>query len=221
MSDPIEKPEGSIIQEREELGGELTLFWKPRRTRLPRLGQGLFTLFWLGGWAFGEVAAIWVLILIFSGAGEGFSMAERIGVAIFLLGWLGAWTIGGLMAMASVWSLLRPLRPERVTLGRDTFNHRPGTLDPTAHSESRRHSGRHDADGDLSDQGTIGGRGSGRVAELTREQRADLVRARGGGRQRLRYDLGRERREIGRALSEPEREWLYDILLGWRDERGT
>jgi hypothetical protein len=37
-----------------------------------------------------------------------------------------------------------------------------------------------------------------------------------GERQRLSFDYGRERVEIGYYLTEPEREWLYQTLNDWK-----
>lgn len=37
-----------------------------------------------------------------------------------------------------------------------------------------------------------------------------------GGRQRLRFDFGRDRVEIGYLLTEPEREWLHRKLVAWQ-----
>ena len=36
------------------------------------------------------------------------------------------------------------------------------------------------------------------------------------GLQRLRVDVGAERVEIGKSLTEPEREWLYGVLKQWQ-----
>jgi hypothetical protein len=35
-------------------------------------------------------------------------------------------------------------------------------------------------------------------------------------RQRLSLDIGADRIEIGESLREPEREWLFAVLEGWR-----
>ena len=37
-----------------------------------------------------------------------------------------------------------------------------------------------------------------------------------GERQRLAFDSGADRIEIGSALREPEREWLFRVLEAWR-----
>jgi hypothetical protein len=58
-------------------------------TRLRRSwGVGLFTLVWLGGWGFGEIAAIRELAT--RARGGGFA---------FLAFWLAAWTLGGALAL--------------------------------------------------------------------------------------------------------------------------
>jgi hypothetical protein len=51
-----------------------------------------------------------------------------------------------------------------------------------------------------------------RTYDLETSQMNNLRLERAGERQRLTFDYGRERIEIGCTLSEPEREWLYGVL---------
>ncbi len=54
-----------------------------------------FLMFWLCGWAFGELMVLGTLLSGKAGAGS-----------LFLLAWLGGWTIGGLFALSQVlWNI--------------------------------------------------------------------------------------------------------------------
>jgi hypothetical protein len=55
-----------------------------------------------------------------------------------------------------------------------------------------------------------------RIYEIETSQLDSLRLERIGERQRLTFDHGRERIEVGKTLSEPEREWLYQIIKDHR-----
>ena len=54
------------------------------------------------------------------------------------------------------------------------------------------------------------------VVELPKEELGQIVVERAAGQLRLRYDVGADRIEIGRYLSEPEKEWLAEVLREWQ-----
>jgi hypothetical protein len=54
------------------------------------------------------------------------------------------------------------------------------------------------------------------IVELPKEDLGEIVLERVAGQVRLRYDVGAERIEIGRCLSEPEKEWLAEVLREWQ-----
>lgn len=66
---------------------------------------GVFILFWLGGWAVGEVSAARRLLTMPVGGGTA-----------FLVFWLCAWTVGGLFAMLSIRRVFQRSAPEIIKL---------------------------------------------------------------------------------------------------------
>ncbi|MCX7418116.1 MAG: hypothetical protein NT013_01080 [Planctomycetia bacterium] len=54
-----------------------------------------------------------------------------------------------------------------------------------------------------------------KVIELAKNEIGRVVLDRAGERQRLYFDHGADRVEIGEALREPEREWLATVIQGW------
>jgi len=196
MSQVLEKPAGSIIEERQESSG-LFLFWQQPNNRLIRWAPALFLLFWIGGWAVGWVVVFMQLI---DGGWVGIEF-------FFVLFWLGGWTIGGLYALWMFRVLLRPSRPECLTLGFDSFHHDPGwSFNPFTgwHSYS---------DYAAYWKEIFKGRNS---VELPKSDLNAFILDRVGERQRLAFDFGAERIVIGKVLREPEREWLFRVLEAWR-----
>jgi len=189
------KPAGSQIQEREDWDG-LTLSWSPAPGGSRPYGGIAFMLFWLGGWAFGWVLAARALLL-----GE---------FDPFLAAWLGAWTLGGAWATWFLWNMMRPGRPESVTLGQHEPRHDPGLALITSLSYQQPVQA-----GKLRPEWNIFDRPPPPVTLLKPDIKA-FVLDRVGERQRLFFDHGAVRIEIGAALSEPEREWLWGLLEDWR-----
>ena len=116
--------------------------------------------------------------------------------------WLGGWTIGGLFAAYSLYILHRPSVAESVLVSRGRVVHDSGTPDmlelwPNGWMMKRQ----------LAPWAMFTRKR--RVYELGEHELATLKLDGDGDRQRLRYDSGAERVEIGFVLSEPEREWLF------------
>lgn len=194
MSRIPDMPAGSIIEQREESGG-MTLRWMPPKMGIGRWFVGGFLSFWLCGWAVGWCFAFWALFL---------SADTPWPARLFLAVWLGAWTCGGLAAMWALGNLVRPPRPEAVTLGYDSLTYDPGSM----WWIGQRHPHPHVA----AVAPTLAVRKPVTVA------RADLTGFRlehVGTRQRLSFDRGADRIEIGACLREPEREWLHAVLEQW------
>lgn len=152
-----------------------------------------FMLFWLCGWAAGEVMAIKQLL-----AGN---------IRLFTIGWLGAWTVGGAIAMLAIWNSLRPMRPETVLLSFDSFTHFPGYAPVVG--------------GGLQNNGKMPSLREWLQKPVSLTLSRQLLASgftldRVGERQRLFFDHGANRIEIGKVLNEPEREWLRELLEKWR-----
>ncbi len=54
------------------------------------------------------------------------------------------------------------------------------------------------------------------IVELPKEELGQVVVERVMGQLRLRYHVGADRIEIGRYLSEPEKEWLAEVIRQWQ-----
>jgi hypothetical protein len=100
----------------------------------------------------------------------------------------------------------RRARPEVLTLGAAYFRHdlgRPGGLWANTDSGDHRQPWR------WLPGPTV-------VVELPKEELGPVVVERATGHLRLRYDAGADRVEIGRYLSEPEKEWLAEVIRQWQ-----
>jgi hypothetical protein len=110
--------------------------------------------------------------------------------------------------MFALWSLLRPSRPESVTLGFDSLRYDSGTSTwpmTAQQHEWRRHG--------ASPESRLSVRG--KPITVSRSELTGFTLDRIGERQRLTFDHGAERIEIGACLREPEREWLHAVLQRW------
>ena len=83
-----DKPEGTIIGERQEID-QRTLYWKQPTGGPFRWFLVAFMILWLCGWVVG---------VIFAGS-ELLSNSSN-GADSFLVVWLAGWTIGGALAIA-------------------------------------------------------------------------------------------------------------------------
>jgi hypothetical protein len=100
----------------------------------------------------------------------------------------------------------RRARPEVLTLGAAHFRHdlgRPGGWWATVDSIDNRPAWRWLP-------------GPPVVVELPKEELGQVVVERATGHLRLLYDVGADRVEIGRYLSEPEKEWLAEVIRQWQ-----
>jgi hypothetical protein len=187
-----DKPAGCIIEESTDPEG-ITLWWPTPTPGLGRYPMAAFIAFWLCGWAVGWVAVAGQIVR----GGNG-------GPQVFLVGWLGAWTVGGGFAIWSLWAMLRPTRPESLRLEAEELRYNPGRRPynpwqqhgwwgwghPTAPNPTH-------------------------AVEVARSAISGFVLERIGERQRLCFDRGADRLEVGAGLREPEREWLFAVLRRW------
>ncbi len=187
----MEAPEGSRFKIEPTIQGtQISWFDKERRTR-SEIGGGLFVLFWLGGWACGEYFALTTII-------EGWQKGEW---NLFLLFWLCGWTVVGTFALHAVIKIFGPSKPTKLTLmsnrsicfeqgsnRKNIFIRGNGTETSTIVKSGKKY-------------GLIYGPD---IQNLRLERILEY--------QRLSFDYQSQRIEIGNGLTEPEREWLYEIL---------
>ena len=183
-------PEGSKIQIDLESGLQKLII--PHDTGgIVRYLIGAFLLFWLGGWAFGWFSAA-AQLLKNKGQGSG---------DLFLLFWLGAWTVGGLVAFFFLFRILRPSVPETLILSRPSITYDSGVA-PFQFTFSFR--SQMDVWKKLFQKRLR--------TEFDPIQIQTLKLREFDTGNRLTIDQGNKRLEIVASASEPEREWLYEIL---------
>lgn len=198
-------PAGSTIVVEEDFDGTSLTFTRQRR-RLSKNPVVVFLGLWMIAWSIGVVFAIFGLVLRLENANGN----PPIQIRNFLLMWLAAWMIGGAFIGTLFWKLVRRGRPERIVLGRHHFLHDPGSFDssllfspeamfnPLLQMEQYREL--------FSKRKPI---------EVPKSALGPFRLMRVGERQRLTFDHGADRHEIGRSLREPEREWLAARLMEW------
>jgi hypothetical protein len=156
---------------------------------LARLAVSLFLLCWLGGWAVGWISTFRQLT-------SGVKAPEP-----FLIFWLAGWTIGGAFAFWYLWRLLRPTISETLVFAKpkviyDTgvqplpisLGYRPGRDQWRKIFEKRRR------------------------IEFTSAEIATLILRDTSESNRLTLDHATERIDVGRELTEVEREWLFRLV---------
>jgi hypothetical protein len=146
---------------------------------------------------------------LFSGSDSG----NVAGSSTFMLAWLGAWTVGGIMAIATLWRLLRPGTESVLQLSPETLAYREGRgpveLPFSVFSGSDQ----------LKMWKTLWRKPT--SAEIPRASVRNLKLERIEGTLRLTVDQGADRITIGADLGEPELEWLHGVLRDWIPERGS
>ncbi|MBT7301949.1 MAG: hypothetical protein HN849_20655 [Victivallales bacterium] len=159
---------------------------------------------------FGSALCTWWGILTFMwflGAGEARPPAS---IGVFAL----LYVLGSVVPVVLLYLLLRPQIPESVTLGRHRFSHDSGSAPlnpmdvPSPASFLRRGSDRRNP--------LVEAFGRSRRIELAKPDCPEFILERTPEGQRLRFDVGAKRVAIGACLTEPEREWLAEVLSSWR-----
>jgi hypothetical protein len=157
-----------------------------------RYGVSAFLLFWLGGWA---VCWISAFKQISSGAN---------GATAFMVFWLGGWTVGGIFAVSSLWRLLRPSVPETLSFAKPNLIYDTGVQPPSMQWDYRR---QRDWWKEMLEKR--------KRIEFTPKEITTIRLRDTESDNRLTIDHGSDRIDIGRALSEVERELLFKLI---RDE---
>ncbi|HEX8249719.1 MAG TPA: hypothetical protein VF599_16190 [Pyrinomonadaceae bacterium] len=189
------KPINSEIQSVDDFN-RTVIWWKNPRGGASRYLIALFMLGWLGGWAMGEYFA---LMQVLSGNPN-----------LFILFWLIAWTAGGVFAMRHIYFLLRPTKAEKIILDTTSLIFEAGTTPFGGVSFQGFNKRRNNEDDDALPVNSK----SKYIVPKTDVGAIKLERV--GERQRLTFDYGAERVEVGFFLKEPEREWLFSVLKQWK-----
>lgn len=190
-------PVGSKIETIADAGG-LHLTLPVTKPSLLRWLPALFLLGWMAGWAVGWWSAFSALFLKDKGPTGGGT--------VFLAGWLIAWTAGGVMAMLALYRLLQKPRPATLLLTPELLRYDPGVqpLDFTNWAQQQRR------------QNPLTAFRSKPTAIMPRAEAGEPKLARVGEELRLTIDHGVQRVAVGESLSEPELEWLAEILRRWK-----
>lgn len=174
------------------------LSWKNPRGGWARFFVPIFLLAWLGGWTMGEVSAGRQVLRDLSNGTPNF----------FLMFWLTGWSFGGAAAFYALFMMVRPTRPETLSLDSFGLKFRRGT--PPYEGFNR------DRNRDENEPRSFNWRKFRGRYELPKSEIGEIRLERVGERQRLTVDHGAERIEIGRFLEEPDREWLHEFLKNWK-----
>jgi hypothetical protein len=183
----VRPPQGSAITVVSN-GSNATISVPPRKRSGAAYFVGAFILFWLGGWAFGEVTAINMLL-------NGPPASAK----LFMVFWLCAWSVGGAAALLFVRRILQRPVPETITLEAGGLVHDPG-VPPVQFEMSRRLPW-----SEIFPRRTVA-RIDRRGLETLRLREADAGN-------RLTVDSGVDRIALARAATDIEREWLYRALV--------
>jgi hypothetical protein len=182
-------PKGSKIQVQRDMHST-SYVWKNDGRSLGEYVGTAFLLFWFCGWTFGGIMA---LLHLMSGT------LDTKGT-LFFLAWLIGWVLGETYVGTILYLSLRRRKPSVLTLSPGLMRFETGTTV----SDRELRSGRLPR--------AVLPKCRNRVYEIETCQLKSLKLDRVGERQRLTFDYGGERIEIGQTLSEPEREWLHQTL---------
>lgn len=160
-----------------------------------RYFAGLFLLFWLGGWLVGGGVAVSKL---WSGG------LESVAANGFLVFWLGLWALGAAWAFFVLYRLFRPSVAESLRLMPDGVAYDSG-VPPLQMNFFSQTNQREAWKGLFSRRLRI---------ELDRGQLQSLRLRETDSGNRLTVDANAVRLDVARAVSEVEREWLYQLLAG-------
>ena len=157
-----------------------------------------FLIAWLGGWAFGWIAALG-------------SLFKADGPSGFIIFWLVGWTVGGFFAFWFLFRLLRPTVPEELLLSIPSLVHDSGVSPLTMSFDYR-------------SQMEVWKKmlKKRKTTEFGHKDIPTLRLRDVDGGNRVTIDKGTERIDLGLSLSEVEREWLFSILAAkYNTEQGS
>jgi hypothetical protein len=183
----LNPPEGSRISIAHDRGDPTIVV--PPTSSFMRYPSGVFVLFWLGGWTLGFKSAVTKL------------WSEP--VQLFLVFWLAAWTLGGIFAVTMLYRTFRPSVPETLKLRRNSIAYDSGIAPPQFNTVQRSRNPFQSWKSMFPKRLRL---------ELDRSQLQSLRLRETDTGNRLTFDIGSERIEIGPTASEVEREWLARLL---------
>lgn len=187
---PITPPPESDINVVTDRSGFALITLPAQRRGFARFAVSLFLLCWLGGWGFGWVMAFRQII-------HGTKGPE-----LFLIFWLTAWTLGGAWAMWCLYRFLRPIVPETLVLAKPDLVYDSGIQPPPIFFGYWR--GRTDYWKKMFEKRT-------RI-QFSHQEMSTLKLRDTSNDNRLTLDHANERIDIGKGLTEIEREWLFRLL---------
>lgn len=192
-----EPPEGSKIDIERDIDSTRYI-WQEGKKSIGHYLVLAFMCFWFCGWTVGGFAGVFILIITTVGF---FTGKIPIFAPLFALFWLGAWTIGEIVVFKTLYFTLGPQKPSVLTLSNRGITFETGTRSPNL--APRKYQKRLFSFKEFKN----------RTFSLGASEVETLKLNRTGEKQRLSFDHGAERIEIGDILTEPEREWLYNILV--------
>ena len=160
------------------------------RRRIARFGISLFLLCWLGLWTVGWNSAFNQIV---HGAK---------GPEFFLIFWIVAWTVGGVWAVWCLYRFLRPSVPETLILAKPELVYDSGVQPPPIYFGYWR--GRTDYWKRMFEKR--------KRIEFSSQELSTLRLRDTGDANRLTLDHANDRIDIGKGLTEIEREWLFRLL---------
>ncbi|MHC4353544.1 MAG: hypothetical protein ACYS0H_12610 [Planctomycetota bacterium] len=181
--------DGSKIKIENESGSQKLVIPQPPRGLMTYLSC-IFILFWLGMWAFGWIAVASKLLKGGTGPTD-----------VFFMFWLAFWTVGGIIAIWMFYRSVRPSVPETLVLSKPFLVYDSGIPPLRVGFGSR------------SQKEMWKKLFQKRIrTEFDQAHLKTLCLREFEGGNRLTMDQGARRIEIGKGASEPEREWLYELL---------
>ena len=191
-----ELPEGSKINIERDVDS-IRYSWRKGKKSIGHYLVLAFMSFWFCGWTVGGFAVVYILIV----TAVGFFIDKvPIFVLLFLLFWLGGWTICEIVVFKTLYYALKPKKSSVLTISNRGIVFETGTSSPIL--GQRQHYKKAVSFKEFKN----------RTFNLGTSEAETLKLDRAGEKQRLSFDQGAERIEIGESLTEPEREWLYNVL---------
>ncbi len=190
----IEPPVGSKITVDRDIHST-SYIWKNGEKNIGQYFTAAFMTFWLCGWTVGGFMAAKTLFTE--------SDMPVFGRA-FMLFWLCGWAVGETFVIFALYNTFKPIIPSKITLSSNSFEFETGTtpFNMSGYNSSYRSQGGWKFLKKLRNK----------VYRLDFNTPTNLKLEWAGECKRLTFDVGAERVEIGDSLSEPEKEWLHEIL---------